>query len=463
MQPWRRRSLTGPPADQRRGTGRSGNSQKRSVSVGGRTRRVVRSQWPIPMVAAIFLVAPMLVAAGFWRRGAFLIGVGVGVAAVLRLVLSGRIGLLVVQTKSLDFATMATIGLVMVYASRTPSAPGDQLGQRGPRTRRCGQRDAPRRRPARVVASSVRTSSRVRVRASAGGDAVTARGRRSRSAPGDDVVRPLHPVGLHVGERGGQNDGGVGPVVLQADDVPGIPPSRVVRRGRSTAARGGHCDAAPVRSPRRPVRDRTMPGLRHQGRQCCCPANGMCSAVPNQGGGVRVCAQHVEQFCDRVDGSPRRAALDQSAGELCRFRPPDRDVAHWRARPVANSQSAASGRMGQPAPLVGGGLRTERQRTLPLRPRRSSLPVAFGQGQGLADQVAHRLGFDQEAVVTVDRLNDVQAAAARQRGRPVPAAGAAGRNRSEVIPPTTAGTRHERSAAATPPRPQPTSGWTGSR
>lgn len=90
------------------------------MSVGGRTRRVVRSQWPILMVAAIFLVALMLVAAGFWRRGAFLIGVGVGVAAVLRLVLSeDRAGLLVVRTKSLDFATMATISLVMVYVAYT--------------------------------------------------------------------------------------------------------------------------------------------------------------------------------------------------------------------------------------------------------------------------------------------------------------------------------------------------------
>ena len=90
------------------------------MSVGGRTRRVVRSQWPILMVAAIFLVALMLVAAGFWRRGAFLIGVGVGVAAVLRLVLSeDRAGLLVVRTRSLDFATMATISLVMVYVAYT--------------------------------------------------------------------------------------------------------------------------------------------------------------------------------------------------------------------------------------------------------------------------------------------------------------------------------------------------------
>ena len=83
-------------------------------------RRQLRSQWPILTVAAIFLVALILVAAGFWRRGAFLIGVAVGVAAVLRLVLpDDRAGLLVVRTKSLDFATMMTISLVMLYTAYT--------------------------------------------------------------------------------------------------------------------------------------------------------------------------------------------------------------------------------------------------------------------------------------------------------------------------------------------------------
>ena len=40
-------------------------------------------------------------AANFWRRGAVLIGIGVGVAAALRLVLSeDKAGLLVVRTKT---------------------------------------------------------------------------------------------------------------------------------------------------------------------------------------------------------------------------------------------------------------------------------------------------------------------------------------------------------------------------
>lgn len=83
-------------------------------------RRVVRAQWPILSVGVIFAVAFVFVAAGFWRRGSLLIGIGVGLAAVLRLVLSeDRAGLLVVRTKSLDFATMVTVCAVMVYIAST--------------------------------------------------------------------------------------------------------------------------------------------------------------------------------------------------------------------------------------------------------------------------------------------------------------------------------------------------------
>ena len=83
-------------------------------------REVVRAQWPILTVAAIFAVALVLVAAGFWRRGSFLIGVAVGVAAALRLALPDeRAGLLVVRDKGLDFATMTTISAVMIYTAWT--------------------------------------------------------------------------------------------------------------------------------------------------------------------------------------------------------------------------------------------------------------------------------------------------------------------------------------------------------
>ena len=85
-----------------------------------KVRHLLRTQWPILTVAAIFVVALVLVAAGFWRRGAFLLGVGVGVAAALRLVLSDqRAGLLVVRTKPLDFATMTTVSVIMLYVAGT--------------------------------------------------------------------------------------------------------------------------------------------------------------------------------------------------------------------------------------------------------------------------------------------------------------------------------------------------------
>ena len=81
---------------------------------------MIRAQWPIVTVAAIFAVALIVVAAGFWRRGAFMIGIGVGVAAGLRLLLpQDRAGLLVVRTKSLDFATMTTLSVVMIYTAWT--------------------------------------------------------------------------------------------------------------------------------------------------------------------------------------------------------------------------------------------------------------------------------------------------------------------------------------------------------
>ncbi len=46
-------------------------------------RRTVGAQWPILLVGSIFAVGFVLAGANFWRRGALLIGIGVGVAAVL--------------------------------------------------------------------------------------------------------------------------------------------------------------------------------------------------------------------------------------------------------------------------------------------------------------------------------------------------------------------------------------------
>ncbi|MEB3983077.1 DUF3017 domain-containing protein [Mycobacterium sp. 663a-19] len=90
-------------------------------------RSVVRAQWPIVSVGLIFAAAFVLVAANFWRRGSLLIGIGVGVAAVLRLLLSeDRAGLLVVRSKGTDFVTTAMVGAAMIYIASTI----DPLGTR---------------------------------------------------------------------------------------------------------------------------------------------------------------------------------------------------------------------------------------------------------------------------------------------------------------------------------------------
>jgi Protein of unknown function (DUF3017) len=90
-------------------------------------RAILRAQWPILLVELIFASAFVLAAANFWRRGALLIGIGVGVASILRLVLSEeRAGLLVVRSKGIDFMTTATVAAAMVYIAWTI----DPLGTR---------------------------------------------------------------------------------------------------------------------------------------------------------------------------------------------------------------------------------------------------------------------------------------------------------------------------------------------
>jgi hypothetical protein len=90
-------------------------------------RSVLQAQWPILLVGLIFAAAFVLVGANFWRRGSLLIGIGVGVASVLRLLLSEeRAGLLVVRSKGTDFMTTAMVGAAMIYIASTI----DPLGTR---------------------------------------------------------------------------------------------------------------------------------------------------------------------------------------------------------------------------------------------------------------------------------------------------------------------------------------------
>jgi hypothetical protein len=83
-------------------------------------RTMLRCQWPIVTVGLIFLLAFILVGAGFWRRGALLIGFGVGAAAVLRLTLpEEHAGLIVVRSKGIDFATTATVAASVLFTALT--------------------------------------------------------------------------------------------------------------------------------------------------------------------------------------------------------------------------------------------------------------------------------------------------------------------------------------------------------
>ena len=83
-------------------------------------RKVFAGQWPILAVGLILIAAFGLVVAGYWRRGALVMAIGVGVAAALRLALSDdRAGLLVVRSRTTDFVTTATVSATMFYAAWT--------------------------------------------------------------------------------------------------------------------------------------------------------------------------------------------------------------------------------------------------------------------------------------------------------------------------------------------------------
>ena len=83
-------------------------------------RKVFRGQWPILLVGVFFLAALVLVIAGYWRRGALVIGIGVAVAAALRLALTDdRAGLLMVRSKGIDFVTTATFSAAVLYIAAT--------------------------------------------------------------------------------------------------------------------------------------------------------------------------------------------------------------------------------------------------------------------------------------------------------------------------------------------------------
>jgi hypothetical protein len=83
-------------------------------------RKVFRGQWPILLVGLFFLAAFGLVVAGYWRRDALVLGIGVAVAAALRLTLTDeRAGLLMVRSKGIDFVTTATVSAAVLFIAAT--------------------------------------------------------------------------------------------------------------------------------------------------------------------------------------------------------------------------------------------------------------------------------------------------------------------------------------------------------
>jgi hypothetical protein len=82
--------------------------------------KVFAGQWPILTVGLFLLAAFGLVVAGYWRRGALVLAIGVGVAAAMRLALTDdRAGLLVVRSRTIDITTTATVSAALIYIALT--------------------------------------------------------------------------------------------------------------------------------------------------------------------------------------------------------------------------------------------------------------------------------------------------------------------------------------------------------
>jgi DUF3017 family protein len=80
-------------------------------------------QWPLLVVIVVVGVGLLLVAADRWRSGLVLMGLGLVVAGLLRLLLPvRRIGFLAVRSRPVDVALTTVVGLaVVVIALATPT------------------------------------------------------------------------------------------------------------------------------------------------------------------------------------------------------------------------------------------------------------------------------------------------------------------------------------------------------
>ena len=179
---------------------------------------------------------------------------------------------------------------------------------------------------------------------------------------------------------------------------------------------GAHCDPTPYDLRSGSTRPLRRDPMLLSGSRC---------ASCTQQGGMRQCrAQHVRQFCDRVDGHRQAHSTSRLVKALPVPAPNPGRRAPARRPPRRQQPVGGFGRMGQPAPLVGGGLQTERRQTSLAAPS----VIAAGRlrpGQGL------RRIRSPTASVSIrnrrDRAIDSRRSGCQQQGRPVPAAGAAGR------------------------------------
>lgn len=82
--------------------------------------KVFAVQWPIMLVGLFLVAAFALVATGYWRRGALVMAIGIGVAAALRLTLTDdRAGLLTVRSRTFDVLTTGSVSAAVFYIAWT--------------------------------------------------------------------------------------------------------------------------------------------------------------------------------------------------------------------------------------------------------------------------------------------------------------------------------------------------------
>jgi Protein of unknown function (DUF3017) len=91
---------------------------RRRTTVAPRARPRRFAEWPFVLVLLVAAGAMTLVATNHVKRGCVILGLAMGLAAVLRAVLPARVaGLLVVRSRAFDIVATATLGVVLIALS----------------------------------------------------------------------------------------------------------------------------------------------------------------------------------------------------------------------------------------------------------------------------------------------------------------------------------------------------------